>query len=118
MVIVALPQSKPNRLNLIKRRHLERYIDTIAKRNISPIVDEIVASTRDQISDENKANGAEFREQVEDGNSEKKGIEIEMFLKEKIAKSKYWFNASSQSLPDSKSSPSYELGSIARHGSI
>ncbi|OGM43369.1 hypothetical protein ABOM_008725 [Aspergillus bombycis] len=59
---------------LIKRRRLERYIDKIIKRHISPIVDEIVESavskSRDQFFDECKMNEAEFREQVDDGNSE------------------------------------------------
>ncbi|KAE8358070.1 hypothetical protein BDV27DRAFT_150768 [Aspergillus caelatus] len=59
---------------LIKHRHLERYIDQIIKRHISPIVDEIVDSavskSRDQFFDECKMNEAEFREQVDDGNSE------------------------------------------------
>ena len=59
---------------LIKRRRLERYIDKIIKRHISPIVDEIidcaVSKSRDQFFDECKMNEAEFREQVDDGNSE------------------------------------------------
>ncbi|GAB1207263.1 hypothetical protein APSETT445_005976 [Aspergillus pseudonomiae] len=59
---------------LIKSRRLERYIDKIIKRHISPIVDEIVDSavsnSRDQFFDECKMNEAEFREQVDDGNSE------------------------------------------------
>lgn len=58
----------------ITRRSLEQYIETIIKRHISPIVDEIVDSavsmSRDQFFDECKTNEAEFREQVDDGTSE------------------------------------------------
>ncbi|KAE8130776.1 hypothetical protein BDV38DRAFT_43702 [Aspergillus pseudotamarii] len=58
----------------IKRRRLERYISQIIQRHISPIVDEIVDSavskSRDQFFDACKMNEAEFREQVDDGNSE------------------------------------------------
>ncbi|KAB8262610.1 hypothetical protein BDV32DRAFT_21130 [Aspergillus pseudonomiae] len=63
---------------LIKSRRLERYIDKIIKRHISPIVDEIVDSavsnSRDQFFDECKMNEAEFREQVDDGNSEVRNV--------------------------------------------
>ncbi|KAF7133799.1 hypothetical protein CNMCM5793_005211 [Aspergillus hiratsukae] len=56
-------------------RRLKRYVDEIIERRLkSHVLDEIVDSAvsecRDQIYDECKTNEAEFREQVDDGNSE------------------------------------------------
>ncbi|PWY80332.1 hypothetical protein BO94DRAFT_521204 [Aspergillus sclerotioniger CBS 115572] len=61
-------------VELIERR-LERYVDVMIERRLkSRVVDEIVdgavSECRDQIFDEYKTNEAEFREQVDDGNSE------------------------------------------------
>lgn len=144
------------KVEMIERR-LKRYVDEMIERRLKSHVDEIVDSAmsecRDQIFDECKTNEAEFREQVDDGNSEVRltanecmkelkeqaqnymheieeqaqqsindiedqGIEVEMCAKEKVAKLKRWFNASAQSLLDSKSSPSHELGTNARRTSI
>lgn len=58
------------KLKLIKGRDLEPHIDNVVRRYLPNIVDDIVERARDQISDECKANEAEFRERVEDGNSE------------------------------------------------
>ena len=53
---------------------LKQYIDEMIERRLTSVVNEIVDSAvsdgRDQISDECKINEAEFREQVDDGNSE------------------------------------------------
>jgi hypothetical protein len=49
---------------------------------------------------------------------EDQGVEVEMSAKEKVTKLKRWFNASAQSLLDSKPSPSHELGTEARRNSI
>lgn len=145
------------KVKMIERR-LKRYVDEMIERRLeSHVVDKIVDSAmsecRDQIFDECKTNEAEFREQVDDGNSEVRntanecmmemkeqaqkymheieeqaqqcmndiedqGIEVEMSAKEKVAKLKRWFNASAQSLLNSKSSPSHELGTNARRSSI
>ncbi|RAK95490.1 uncharacterized protein BO80DRAFT_429802 [Aspergillus ibericus CBS 121593] len=60
-------------IELMERR-LERYVDTMIERRLQSRVDEMVDSAvsrcRDQIYDEYKTNEAEFREQVDDGNSE------------------------------------------------
>ncbi|GFF37805.1 hypothetical protein IFM51744_03581 [Aspergillus udagawae] len=137
---------------------LKRYVDEMIERRLkSHVLDEIfdsaVSECRDQIYDECKTNEAEFREQVDDGNSEVRntanecmnemkeqaqmymheieeqaqqymkdiedqGVEVEMFAKKEVAKLKRWFNAFAQSLLDSKSSPSHELGANARRSSI
>jgi gamma-glutamyl:cysteine ligase YbdK (ATP-grasp superfamily) len=124
-------------VEMIERR-LERYIDSA------------VSECRDQIYDVYTTNEAEFREQVDDGNSEVRntatecmnelkeqaqghmleieeqaqqymkdiedqGIEVEMSAKKKLGR---LFNASAQSLLDSKSSPSHQLGTDARRSSI
>lgn len=109
---------------------------------VDEIVDSAVSDGRDQISDECKLNEAEFREQVDDGNSEVRmtandcmkeieeqmhkcmddiehqRIEVEMSMEKKVAKFKRWFNASASSLLDGKSSPTHELGTDARRSSI
>ncbi|PKX89106.1 uncharacterized protein P174DRAFT_516267 [Aspergillus novofumigatus IBT 16806] len=120
-------------------RRLERYVDEMVERRLkSHILDEIVDSAvsecHDQIYAECKTNEAEFREQVDDGNSEVRntanksqqymkdiedqGIEVEMSAEAKVVKFKQWFNASAQSLLSSKSSSSYKLGANARRSSI
>ncbi|KAJ5084977.1 hypothetical protein N7532_009748 [Penicillium argentinense] len=55
----------------------------------------------------------EYMNDIED-----QGIEIGISTKEKVAKLKRWFNASAQSLLDSKSSHGHELGTNARRSSI
>ncbi|KAK9592226.1 hypothetical protein V6Z90_003371 [Aspergillus fumigatus] len=56
-------------------RRLKHYVDEMIERRLKPhvlneIVDRAVSECRDQIYDEYKTNEAEFREQVDDGNSE------------------------------------------------
>lgn len=55
-------------------RPLKQYIDEVIERRLTPAINEIVDSAvsdgRDQIFDGCKINEAEFREQVDDGNSE------------------------------------------------
>ncbi|KAB8213114.1 hypothetical protein BDV33DRAFT_230441 [Aspergillus novoparasiticus] len=67
-----LPSEKValGKVMLIKERDIEEYIDSIFKRYLPNIVDDIAERARDLISDECKANEAEFREHLEDGNSE------------------------------------------------
>ncbi|CEL01701.1 hypothetical protein ASPCAL01280 [Aspergillus calidoustus] len=130
-------QVSSSEVEMIERR-LKRYIDSA------------VSECRDQIYDVYTTNEAEFREQVDDGNSEVRntatecmnelkeqaqghmleieeqaqqymkdiedqGIEVEMSAKKKLGR---LFNASAQSLLDSKSSPSHQLGTDARRSSI
>lgn len=68
-------------VEMIEQR-LKRYVDeTIERRLKSGVLDEVVDSAvsecRDQIYDECKTNQAEFREQVDDGNSEVRNTTIE-----------------------------------------
>ncbi|KAL2813995.1 hypothetical protein BJX63DRAFT_393282 [Aspergillus granulosus] len=68
---------EPEKVSFAKviERCFEQYVDVMIERRLkSHVVDEIVDSAvsecRDQIFDEYKTNEAEFREQVDDGNSE------------------------------------------------
>lgn len=125
-------------------RRLKQYIDqTIERRlksHVAEIVDSAASECRDHILDEFKTNEAEFREQVDDANSEiritanecmkemkdqaqlhiddieDQGVEVEMYAKDEAAKLKCWFHASAQSSLDRNSSPSHELD--ARRSSV
>ncbi|CAK44965.1 hypothetical protein An06g00500 [Aspergillus niger] len=68
-------------VEMIEQR-LKRYVDEMIERRLkSGVLDEVVDSAvsecRDQIYDECKTNQAEFREQVDDGNSEVRNTTIE-----------------------------------------
>ncbi|KAI2839187.1 hypothetical protein CBS147320_5575 [Aspergillus niger] len=68
-------------VEMIEQR-LKRYVDEMIERRLkSGVLDEVVDSAvsecRDQIYDECKTNQAEFREQVDDGNSEIRNTTIE-----------------------------------------
>ncbi|GAA88068.1 similar to An06g00500 [Aspergillus luchuensis IFO 4308] len=63
-------------------QRLKRYVDEMIERRLkSGILDEVIDSAasecRDQIYDECKTNQAEFREQVDDGNSEVRNTTME-----------------------------------------
>ncbi|KAL4734231.1 hypothetical protein BDV11DRAFT_59150 [Aspergillus similis] len=131
-------------------RRLEQYVDKMIERRLEQNVDRAMSECRDQIYGVYTMNEAEFREQVDDGNSEVRntanecmseimeqaqkytldmeeqaqqymkdiedvGMKVEMSARKEL---KRWFNASAQSLLDSKSSASHGLGTNARRSSI
>ncbi|KAL4756054.1 uncharacterized protein BDW70DRAFT_145494 [Aspergillus foveolatus] len=131
-------------------RRLEQYVDKTIERRLEQNVDRAMSECRDQIYSVYTMNEAEFREQVDDGNSEVRntaaecinevmeqaqkytldmeeqaqqymndieelGMKVEMSARKKLMQ---WFNASAQSLLDSKSSASHGLGTNARRSSI
>jgi hypothetical protein len=68
-------------IEMVEQR-LKRYVDEMIERRLkSGILDEVIDSAasecRDQIYDECKTNQAEFREQVDDGNSEVRNTTME-----------------------------------------
>ncbi|BCS01654.1 uncharacterized protein AKAW2_51995S [Aspergillus luchuensis] len=71
----------PTEIEMVEQR-LKRYVDEMIERRLkSGILDEVIDSAasecRDQIYDECKTNQAEFREQVDDGNSEVRNTTME-----------------------------------------
>ncbi|KAJ5465266.1 uncharacterized protein N7458_000952 [Penicillium daleae] len=107
-------------------------IERRLKSHVDNVVDSAMSECRDQIYDECKANEAELREQIDDGNSEIQnttneyqaqrymdgiedhGIEVGLCAEEKIAKLECWFNGPVRSPIDSKSGPSHDLDANAR----
>jgi vacuolar-type H+-ATPase subunit H len=119
-------------------RRLERYVDSAVSECRDQIYDVYAtneAEFREQVDDgncevRNTANECmnELREQAQEHmveieeqaqqymkDIEDQGIEVEMSAKKKLGR---LFNASAQSLLDSKSSPSHQLGTDARRSSI
>lgn len=83
-----------------------------------------IRNTANECMKEMKEQAQRYMYEIEDqaqqymNNIEDRGIEVEMSAEEKVTKLKRWFNASVQSLPDSKRSPSHEAGTNARRSSI
>ncbi|EAW13486.1 uncharacterized protein ACLA_055340 [Aspergillus clavatus NRRL 1] len=83
-----------------------------------------VRNTANEYMDEIEEQAQRYMHEIEEQaqqymkDIEDQGIKFEMSAKKKVTKLKQWFNFSTQSLLDSKSSPSHELGTNARRGSI